>query len=61
MEKSNFYDVTKLQLVTMWLFGAILFLVSINAAENDSLFALIGVLIPFFLIFYTLGWKANRK
>jgi hypothetical protein len=64
METKNFYSITKGQLITMWIFGILIFLASsIETGDSTGLNAigLIGILILFFVIFYTIGWNANRK
>lgn len=57
------YGISRGQLLATWVFGIILFLVFLNQASNFSKsWASIGaVVLPFFLIFYTLGWRSQHK
>jgi hypothetical protein len=59
----NLYNITKGQLITIWVFGVLGTLYAIEAASySQSDFAEFSVLlIPFILIFYTIGWRNNRK
>lgn len=60
----NFYDISIVQLLTIWVFGLIATLVFFtragypNATTADNLLA---VVIPFFLFFYSFGWKRYLK
>ena len=58
------YKITKGQLISIWVFGVIAFFVA--AVEADSYdssgwAAVFLVLIPAFLVFYTIGWKSHKK
>lgn len=55
----NPYDVSIAQLITLWVFAAVIFIVS-NYTEEPSL-QLIELICLFGVIFYTLGWFSNRK
>lgn len=62
----NFYDITKGQLITFWIFGIIGFIcalaISMDGYSDTNIPTFLSVFIPFFVIFYSLGWsKANRK
>jgi len=57
----SIYKITRGQLVTMWIFGIIGFFVGIAQAEYSSFASFMAVLIPAFLIFYTIGWKSFNK
>jgi len=52
------YNMTKGQLITLWAFGVLYWLLNFFAlTERESLVSVVlFVLIPAFLIFYTLGW-----
>lgn len=68
------YKITKGQLIILWIIGVALFVSGWSSAINDYtyhnadtselthiwLFCL-TVLIPLILIFYTLGWRNNKK
>ncbi|PIQ68308.1 MAG: hypothetical protein COV91_04770 [Candidatus Taylorbacteria bacterium CG11_big_fil_rev_8_21_14_0_20_46_11] len=59
----NWYNITKGQIVTIWVFGMLLWLWFSFMREfawsewQSSLF--FGL--PLILIFYTIGWKNNKK
>lgn len=63
MQNKNFYSITKGQLVVMWVFGIIGALFSIVSADEggDPIFGLLGLGILFFVFFYTIGWRTNKK
>ncbi len=63
MINKEFYSTTKAQLITIWVFGLIGALFSLITAEEegDPFFGFLVIGILFFIFFYTLGWKANRK
>ncbi len=54
MEK--IYTISKGQLITVWVFGSFGWLYIL---EDESIFGFL--VIPFVLIFYTIGWKDSRK
>jgi len=64
MKNKNFYSVTLGQLVTIWVFGVIAsFLLNIESSSDSNpnvLYFILAISIIFFLIFYTIGWKANK-
>lgn len=58
----NFYDITKGQLITLWVFAVVSALYASSAGEvSDRPWDLVGTAIFFGAIFYTLGWRNNRK
>ncbi len=63
MENKNFYSITKGQLVITLIFGVIgaLFSFISTSEEGDPFFGLLGIGILFFIFFYTIGWRANKK
>lgn len=55
----NFYKITKWQLITIWVAGIISMFIF---GEMYSDFGNVSmVLVPFFVIFYTIGWKNSKK
>lgn len=57
----NIYDITDGQLITIWIFG-ILGTISLLEITNDSVFTtFMSVLIPFLVIFYTLGVRNRHR
>ncbi len=59
----KFYSISLGQLITMWFFGIIGTFISFGMALDgeNSFFIILVIGIPFFLVFYTIGWKGNRK
>jgi len=59
----NFYNITKGQLITLWVFGVIGMFIAGAWAEdyNSGLGAFFAVLIPFAIVFYTIGWRNNNR
>jgi len=56
------YDITKGQLITLWVASLFFWLFSIGGAdEGSSFFGFLSILIPTFLIFFTIGWKRAHK
>ncbi len=60
----NIYNITKWQLISMWIFG-ILAVFLLIAAEmdqqlNHTFVFLFFVGVPFFLVFYTIGWRKEH-
>jgi hypothetical protein len=58
------YNITRGQLITLWIFGIIFFLYSIGVQSESNppswpIFLIIGI--PGFLIYYTIGWRKYRK
>ncbi len=53
----NFYNISKGQLTTGWIFGIFLFLFT----EENELDIIIVIVVLFFLVFYTIGWRNNNK
>ncbi len=60
----NIYNITKWQLISMWIFGifAVPFLTEAERQlEFNSAFVfLFFVGVPFFLVFYTIGWRKEH-
>jgi len=60
----NLYDTSKGQVITLWIFGIFGWIWSILEVGQDRPLFVAFILIwaiPFALIFYTLGWKNNKK
>lgn len=63
----SIYSISKGQLVTIWVFLGFIWLATLaiglpdNWAHISRIGAILAWLIPFVLIFYTLGWRSNRK
>jgi len=60
----NLYDISRGQLITLWVFGLIFFVAVANRADatDASVFVLfLAVFVPFSLVFYTLGWRNKNK
>ncbi len=59
----NIYDITKGQLITIWVFGVVCWLSSAVAMlESDNpIFFWLLLLIPFIEVFYTIGWRNAKK
>tara|TARA_Y100000310_G_C20380943_1_gene668071 strand:- start:32 stop:220 length:189 start_codon:yes stop_codon:yes gene_type:complete len=56
------YNISIGQLITMWVFGGIgWFFSAIWADGGPAISFFLIILIPFFLIFYTIGWLNNRN
>src|SRR3989338_6333792 len=57
------YTITKGQLITLWVFGSIIWLWSVGELlDYGSDFALpIFFIVPAGLIYYTIGWRKNNK
>ena len=56
------YSITKGQLITLWFFGTIGWLFAGLVLLNEIISALLYIfLIPFILIFYTIGWRNSKK
>lgn len=63
MKNKTFYLITLAQLITVWVFGIAGTIFSIITAdeESDPFFGLLAISILFFLVFYTFGWRTNKK
>jgi hypothetical protein len=57
---NKIYNITKIQLIIIWLFGVFGWLYTFDGYEN-SIKAFFFVFIPFILFFYTAGWFNYRK
>lgn len=57
------YRITLGQLITAWIFGFFGWLFTSERAleYGETIPIFIFILVPFFLIFYTLGWNKARK
>jgi len=56
------YDITKSQLIIIWVLGIIVWLWSgVEAETNGGLYMLIFLILPFILLFYSLGWRKKHK
>jgi hypothetical protein len=56
------YDISKAQLITLWVFGFFIWIWSINQVDyGSSMGSFFAILIPFLLTFYTIGWRAEKK
>ena len=57
---NSFYDISRGQLITLWIFGFLGWISALDKSDYGSGAATIfSVLLPFLLFFYTIGWK-NR-
>ena len=52
----KYYNITIGQLITLWVFGAIAWFAALL-----SLSIIFLLIIPAFLVFYTIGWRVNNK
>jgi hypothetical protein len=61
----NIYKITKGQLIFLWIFGILSFFLSLSLASNgyfpENLLFITFLVIPSFIIFYTIGWVSYRK
>ena len=61
----NFYNITLGQLITVWVFGFFSLLLSAGGMaeepSNTAFYLFLVSFIHFALIFYTIGWRNNRK
>ncbi len=59
----HFYDISRGQLITAWVFGVVFCLFQLSPALDYGRQWAISLLIfvPFFLTFYTIGWFKRRK
>ncbi len=60
------YNITKKQLLTIWFFGFVIWIVvlSVNTATSTIISEFTGLIIfflPFLFIFYTLGWLFDSE
>ncbi len=53
----NFYNITKSQLIVLWFFGLVGWFFSMAESSYSDLASALIVIIPAFIIFYTLGWR----
>ena len=63
MNGNEFYNISKAQLISSWIFGlaGAIFCLGVAASGNDQVFGLVGIGLLFFLVFYSIGWRENRK
>ena len=72
----NLYDITKWQFITLWIFSVVAWILivqescnwykdcnifSIGATINTPVYDWLAILIPFVVLFYTIGWRNNKK
>ena len=61
----NLYNISRGQLITLWIFGVIGWLWALEKAtsgySDSTLAEVLAWIIPLVLIFYTLGWRNNKK
>ncbi len=58
----NFYNISKGQLITIWIFGGIGFVVAALESYYSDFATFLLVFIPAVLVFYTIGWlNFNKK
>lgn len=58
----NLYNISIGQLITTWVFGGLGWFISgIGADSGSTISIFMIVLIPFFLVFYSIGWWNNQK
>ncbi len=57
----NIYNITKGQIITIWIFGIFLWLSLVQELEWSDYFSLVFFGVPALLIFYTIGWRNNQK
>lgn len=55
----NLYDISKGQLITVWIFAGFGWLYTLDGYSDLNSF--LAVFIPFALVFYTIGWKNSRN
>jgi hypothetical protein len=63
LQGGMFYKISLGQLIVLWLFGISFTYISLLSSDQyDSPFLTFSfVFTPFFLVFYTLGWRNARK
>ena len=58
----NLYKISKGQLVTLWVFGTIGWFFTFDPMDyGESWAVVLFVLIPFAVIFYTIGWRERHR
>jgi len=61
----SIYNITKGQLIILWIFGVLLWIGDIitflESYSTSSPSGFLIILIPFILIFYTIGWRKKHK
>lgn len=57
----NIYKITKGQLITLWVFGFMGWIVALSQAEYNNFAIIFMILIPAVLVFYTIGWRSHRN
>lgn len=58
------YNITRGQLITIWIFGLIATLVSLfelDSYDPSGWATIFLILIPCVLVFYTVGWRSYKK
>ena len=57
----NIYNISKGQLITVWVFGLIGLVASLGESDYSGFAKFLSILIPASLVFYTIGWKNSNK
>lgn len=57
----NLYNISKGQLTAIWVFGTIAELYFIGYSTYDSFYGMLTVVLPFLIVFYTLGWVRKQE
>ncbi|MEK6884513.1 MAG: hypothetical protein AABY22_33080 [Nanoarchaeota archaeon] len=57
----NIYNITKGQLIVMWLGGFIITTMTIDAEPFGGIMSFITIIIDTAIVMYTLGWRSYRK
>ncbi len=57
----NIYKITKGQIISIWIFGIIGFIVSLGESDYSGFAIFLSILIPAILVFYTIGWINFKK
>lgn len=56
------YNISKGQLATLWIFGALAWVwTSEEFNYNSDLAEVLLLIIPFILVFYTIGWRNQKR
>ncbi len=61
------YNITKGQLITIWVFGLFLWVVTFfcgvysYSSIFDKIWLFLFLVIPFIMVFYTIGWRNCQK
>ncbi len=58
------YNITRGQLITIWVFGLLLWMCAVTQAMDTyskEFWGILAYVIPGALIFYTIGWRNYKK